>query len=47
MKNKHVYVNSTKADLVIKDIGKQFDIINKSLNSFLEEMSKYSLNDIL
>ena len=40
MKNKHVYVNSTKADLVIKDIGKQFDIINKSLYKINSVMNK-------
>ena len=27
MKLKNVYVNSTKADLIIKDIEKQFDVI--------------------
>ena len=32
---------------LLKDECKLKDIINKSLNSFLEEMSKYSLNDIL
>ena len=40
MKNKHVYVNSTKADLIIKDIGKQFDIIVKSLNKIDTVMNK-------
>ena len=32
---------------LLKDECKLKGIINKSLNSFLEEMSKYSLNDIL
>ena len=32
MKHKNVYVNSTKADLIIKDIEKQFDAITKSLD---------------
>lgn len=32
MKLKNVYVNSTKADLIVKDIEKQFDAITKSLN---------------
>ncbi len=40
MKNKSVYVNSTKADLIIKDIGKQFDIITKSLDKINTIMNK-------
>lgn len=40
MKNKTVYVNSTKADLIIKDIGKQFDVITKSLDKINTIMNK-------
>lgn len=40
MKLKNVYVNSTKADLIIKDIEKQFDAITKSLNKIDTIMNK-------
>ena len=40
MKLKNVYVNSTKADLIIKDIDKQFDAITKSLEKINTIMNK-------
>lgn len=40
MKLKIVYVNSTKADLIIKDIEKQFDTITKSLDKIDTIMNK-------
>lgn len=40
MKLKNVYVNSTKTDLIIKDIEKQFDTITKSLDKIDTIMNK-------
>lgn len=40
MKLKNVYVNSTKADLIIKDIEKQIDVIAKTLNKIDTIMNK-------
>ncbi len=40
MKLKGIYVNSTKADLIIKDMDKQFSAITKSLEKINTIMNK-------